>query len=283
MGPIVGAVTHAMTSHDRLTGVVLIGGSAGALEPLITVLGGLPVDLPATVCVVLHRPAQSRTSLPEILRRIRGHDVAMATDGEVLRGRMVRVAVPDRHLAIRDDRLSVFFGPREHRLRPAIDPLFRTAARSHGRRVTSVVLSGTLDDGAAGSASVGLRGGLTIAQDPAEAMFGDMPANAIATGQIGHVASVRDIPSIILDRLDRLSEAPVDPPGDPSPSSCPDCGGVLWTVEGAIEQVRCRVGHRFTREALENEHERVIEDALWTALRAVPDITATRSGGGTVT
>ena len=195
-------------------------------------------------------------------------------DGEVLRAGMVRVAVPDRHLAIRDGRLSVFFGPPEHRLRPAIDPLFRTAARSHGQRVTSVVLSGTLDDGAAGSASVRLRGGVTIAQDPAEAMFGDMPANAIATGQIAHVASVRDIPAIILDRLDRLSDAPPD-----GPAAGDRAGGA---AEGrAQERSDPSIARRF--DLRRGDSLRRADRILDALQRAVPDSAATRSGGGTVT
>lgn len=298
-------------------GLVVIGGSAGSLVALLEIVGDLPTDLPAAVCIALHLPPRATTSLAEIVRRVRGHDVAMARDGERLRPGAIRIAVPDRHLVVDGRRLGVTFGPREHRVRPAVDPLFRTAARAYRERLISVVLSGALDDGAAGTISVAVAGGMTIAQDPADALFGDMPANAIATGEVRHVLPVREIGSHITRRVwelvrgtdqfatgaehppddhhmrlderftfptetgllepadrDRsldVIDRPVDPPGDPSPYSCPECGGVLWVVPRGVTEFRCRVGHRYTHEALDGEQEAVIEDALWTALRALEE------------
>ena len=151
------------------------------------ILRDLPADLPAAVCVVLHMPAHGRTVLPDILRRTTRRDVSFAEDEEPLRRGAIRIAVPDRHLIIRDGRIGVVLAPRENRCRPAVDPLLRTAARAFGPRAISVVVSGALDDGAAGSTAVRLRGGTTIAQEPGDAIFPDLPANAIATGEIEHV------------------------------------------------------------------------------------------------
>ena len=296
--------------------LVVIGGSAGGLEALRHVLRGLPLDLPAAVCVVLHLPRRGTSVLPDILARVCGHDVAAATDGEPLLAGSIRVAVPDRHLVIRGGRIGVVLAPRENRHRPALDPLFRTAARAFGPRVVSVVLSGALDDGTAGTTAVHLLGGLTIAQDPDDAVFRDMPANAIATGRVRRVAPADGIGALIREALEQLPspmpddpgapQSPVvdasasetdelfsmprdvaepvrprtpdrdaktalDPPGQPSAYSCPDCGGVLWIVPGSDDHFRCRVGHRFTHDGLDLGQDAVIEDALWTALRALEE------------
>jgi two-component system chemotaxis response regulator CheB len=188
----------------------------------------LPPDLPAAVCVVIHLPSRHQTALAEILQRISGHDVALATDDERLRDGILRIAPPDRHLVVDDDRLRVILGPRENRARPAVDPLFRTAARAYGRRLISVVLSGALDDGTAGTQAVHLRGGTTIAHDPAEAPFADMPANAIATGVIDHVVRAAEIAPLICRLVADLTAAP--------PTGCRDDATPAAAVMGSEQR-----------------------------------------------
>ena len=285
--------------------LVVIGGSAGALMPLVTIVRALPGGLPAAVCVVIHMPESSSSELASLLGRGGRLRSRFAGDGTRLDPGTVSVAPPGSHLLVEDGRLRLSLGARENGSRPAIDPLFRTAAHAHGPRVVSVLLSGTLDDGAAGTVAVRRAGGITIAQDPAEAAFGDMPRNAIATGGVSEVLPTATIASRIeelvgrmaagseatrdgddpfddmprgdhpradedLDPVDRglLGTAPdLNPPA--SPYSCPACGGVLF--ERPPDQYLCRLGHRYSPNALSATQDEVVEDALWTALRSLEE------------
>jgi two-component system, chemotaxis family, protein-glutamate methylesterase/glutaminase len=174
------------TPPDRLP-LVVIGGSAGSIGPLTAIVRALPTDLPAAVCVVVHMPDDSSSGLATLLARGGRVQARFADDGDALSAGSVAVAPPGNHLMVQDGRLRLSSGAHENGSRPAIDPLFRTAAKAHGPRVVSVVLSGTLDDGAAGTVAVRRSGGVTIAEDPDEASFGDMPRNAIATGAVAEV------------------------------------------------------------------------------------------------
>jgi two-component system chemotaxis response regulator CheB len=227
----------------------------------------------------------------------------------------VAVAPPGNHLLVHDGTLALSQGARENGVRPAIDPLFRSAARSAGPDVVSVLLSGTLDDGAAGTAIVRAGGGVTIVQDPAEADFPDMPRKAIATGEVAAVLPVAAIAPAIRAAVETMAQRPAgdggnnhndggpadnpgpeaataadtpagDPQGDPvdrgvhgpapdlkgepSPYSCPACGGVLYERMPPAQYL-CRLGHRYSPESLRAGQEEVIEDALWTALRTLEE------------
>lgn len=160
--------------------VVVIGASAGGVETLIRVVRGLPTDLAATVCIVLHIAPGSPSALPSILQRASALPCRSAVDGEPLRVGEILIAPPDRHLTVTDGRVSLTVGPRENGHRPAIDTLFRTAAVAQDGKVIGVILSGTRDDGTAGLAVIKSCGGTAIVQDPAEAMYPGMPASAIA-------------------------------------------------------------------------------------------------------
>jgi len=166
------------TSHGR--DIVVVAASAGGLEPLRTLLAGLPADLPAAVLVVLHVPASGGRTLPHILDRAGPLPAAAAVDGEPLRSGRVYVAPPDRHLLVMSDVVRTSRGPRQNGVRPAANPLFRSAALVGGPRTIGVVLSGTLDDAALGSATVEQRGGRIIIQDPVEATYDSMPRCALA-------------------------------------------------------------------------------------------------------
>jgi two-component system chemotaxis response regulator CheB len=294
--------------------LIVVGGSAGAIEPLRIVLGGLSAGFPAAVCVVVHLPEDAPSALPALLARTGPLAASFAQDGDRLAAGRILVAPPGFHLLVSDDRVRLSRSARENGSRPAIDPLFRTAARFFGPHVTSVVLSGTLDDGAAGTAFVRARGGTTIAQEPGDALFADMPRNAIVTGVVDHVLPAAGIPALLEQLADRAAtSAPgmAERGGDPettvadllggplasdgdlngqedtverglagpatdlagvgSPYSCPDCGGVLFERGQGSGQFLCRIGHRFSPDALEGSQERIIEDALWVALRALED------------
>ncbi|HZQ56930.1 MAG TPA: chemotaxis protein CheB [Acidimicrobiales bacterium] len=275
--------------------VVVVGASAGGIEALKEVLAGLPADLPAAVLVVLHIPPAGGRSLPAILARATGLRVQAAEDGEPLEHGRAYVCVGDKHLLVGEEHVHVRRGPRENGHRPAVDPLFRSAARFHGPRVIGVVLSGTLSDGTAGLHAVKRRGGIAVVQDPADAMYGGMPASAIEYVRVDHVVPAAEIGPVICRLVKEPSgPEPEDPtalmrkevalveagdgvlerehPGRPSSWPCPDCSGVLWQIDdGPLLRFRCRVGHAWTAEALLEVQGDEVEAALWTALRALED------------
>jgi two-component system, chemotaxis family, protein-glutamate methylesterase/glutaminase len=291
-------------SHRDL---VVVGASAGGVEALSTLVGGLPVSYPGTLLVVLHVAPGSTSVLPRILDRAGPLPAAHAVHGDPLtRGRVV-VAPPDHHLLVGDGRVELSAGPRENGHRPAVDVLFRSAARAYGPRVVGVVLSGTLDDGSAGLVAVREGGGTTVVQDPDDALYSGMPANAIATVGPQHVLALADIPALLVelagpatgsaehpwpgddardqpegeltDREARIATVAADEllapdgPGEPSGLSCPDCHGVLHVVgeRGGLQRFRCRVGHVWSLESLVAGQDAAVEAALWGALRALEE------------
>lgn len=274
----------------------MIGASAGGVEALQSLLRGLPADLPAAVLVVLHMPSSARSALAQILGRASSVPVRHAADGDALEPGVVHVAVPDRHLMVLGDEIVLSRGPRENGHRPAVDVLFRSAARARGPRVIAVVLSGALDDGTAGMIAVRTRGGVGIAQDPDEAAYASMPSHAIEVGGADHTAPVdkmgpllaglaaEEIDDDVVPQPSGLMEAETamadlddelldtERPGTPSGFGCPSCGGSLFTItEGAMERFRCRVGHAWSPEALAEEQTQAIEGAIWMAMRALSE------------
>ena len=138
--------------------IVVIGGSQGAIEALLQIVPALPSDLDAAIFVVVHLPVEANSYLPNMLTRAGQLRAAPPADREPIRAGQIYVAPPNFHLTVEDGNMHVLRGPRENRHRPAIDPLFRTAARTFGPRVIAVLLSGNLDDGSAGLLAVsGLR------------------------------------------------------------------------------------------------------------------------------
>jgi two-component system, chemotaxis family, protein-glutamate methylesterase/glutaminase len=177
-------LTLRATTAEPATRLIVIGASAGGLPPLRTVIAALPADLAAAVLVVVHVPATGTSLLPEILARTTALDVEPARDSLQLRPGLVLVAPPNRHLVVDGGHVALQDGARENGHRPAVDPLFRSAAAAFGDRCCAVVLSGARDDGAAGMAEVRRRGGVAIVQDPGEALHPDMPANAMAASGV---------------------------------------------------------------------------------------------------
>ena len=283
-----------MANHE----IIVIGASAGGVEALAALVQGLPADLPASLFVVLHLGPHSASVLPQILSQKGTLPARHARDGEAIEPGRIYVASPDRHLLVRHGRVRVSLGPKENSLRPAADPLFRSAAQAYGRRVVGVVLSGTLDDGTAGLQAIKSRGGVTIVQDPRDALFAGMPRSALEGVTIDHCLPITEIAPLLV----RLAYEPVkgggeqpmsdeyekeaeiaefdlaviqddaQRPGVPSGFACPDCGGALWELhEGELIRFRCRVGHAWSPSSLLAEQSEALESALWTALRALEE------------
>ncbi len=278
--------------------LVVIGASAGGVEALKEVAAGLPSDLAAAVVVVLHLPPHAESRLAHILTRVGTLPASQAEDGEPLCAGKVLVAPPDRHLLVEDEHVRLTRGPRENGVRPSVDVLFRSAALAYGPRTVAVVLSGARDDGAVGARAVDQRGGTVLVQDPRDAVFAGMPESTLALDHPDRVLPLAEIAPAIVGALDPLPNgdavrdtthdemtletefASLDPAalqrdnpgGEPSPFSCPACGGVLWEVEdGDALRFRCRVGHAYTADGVLDAEGNELERALWTALRALQE------------
>ena len=276
--------------------IVVVGASAGGVQALISIAKDLPADLQAPVVVVLHVPAAGGSALPAILARAGPLDARHARDGEALEPGTIYVAPPDLHLLVAEGAASLVRGPQENGHRPAIDPLFRSAAREFGPGAIAIVLSGSRDDGAAGAAAVAARGGRVLVQDPAEAILAAMPENAIAADHPDYVVPVAEIAPIVArltaepapdsptgdtqeleveDRYAAFDLGTIErrrPSGEPSPYSCPACGGVLREADDdSLLRFRCRVGHAFAAESLLDGSSETVDRALWIALRALEE------------
>ena len=259
---------------------------------------GLPGDLPAAVLVVHHFPANSVSALPSILSRAGPLPAEHAVDGQEIQPGRIYVAPPDRHMLVVENRIHLSRGPRENGHRPAIDPLFRSAASSFGPRVIGVLLSGSLDDGTVGMMAVKRQGGLGVVQDPGEALYPAMAQSAMERIGVDAVLPVQEI-ARLLTRLSQESvafqpggtamlpeeEEVQDPaesgtaaivdgpfPGPPSALTCPDCGGALWEqADGEVVRYRCHVGHAYTADSMVGAHAALVEAALWSAVRALEE------------
>lgn len=200
-------------------------------------------------------------------------------------------------MLVEDGWVDATRGPRENRHRPAIDPLFRTAAHAHGRRVIGIVLSGNLDDGSSGLMAVKIAGGLAVVQDRREAICPEMPTRAKQYAKADYELTVKEIAELLVKQTSGASEGGVrggevamadiaregekarlefdanrEKAGKPSAMSCPECGGVLWEVEeGELLRYRCRVGHAYTADSLRTEMTEAVEAALWASMRALEE------------
>jgi two-component system, chemotaxis family, protein-glutamate methylesterase/glutaminase len=276
--------------------IVVIGGSAGALQPLIQIVRGLPHTLPAALFVVIHTSADTPGMLPQLIANGSTMPTGYARDGESIEHGRVYIAPGDHHLLIGNGAVKLSRGPRENGFRPAVDPLFRTAADRYGPRVVGIVLSGGLDDGTLGLGHVKRCGGAAIVQSLDEAYVASMPLNAMRSVEVDHVVSAIDMVGLIVrmahespeekrmvmatdrnekpDRVERGLHALKQRtfPGPSSGFTCPDCGGTLWeSSDGDLLRFTCHVGHSYSPETLLNAKAAVLEPALWTALRTLEE------------
>jgi two-component system chemotaxis response regulator CheB len=276
--------------------LIVVGASSGGIEALKVIVGGLPADLPVAVLVVVHTSPDSPRLLADILNRPGFLPCQYAQDQEVIRTGHIYLAPPNYHLLVEPGRLRVVQGPRENRARPAIDPLFRTAAVAYGARTVGVILSGNLNDGMAGLIAVKRARGIAIVQDPSDALYPSMPQSALGAVEADHVVALSEMAAVWLQVIHQPvpAEATTFLPseqeetymvreadrgrkrvaavGPPSAFVCPDCGGGLYEIEEEpLWRFRCRVGHAYTAEVLRAEKAQVLEQALWVALRTLEE------------
>jgi two-component system chemotaxis response regulator CheB len=270
--------------------IVVIGGSAGALDALRPILAGLPADLPAAILIVLHVGEVSY--LPAILDRSSTLPVVSATSGAKIEPGRVYVGPPGVHFLVHDSHILLRRGPRENLSRPAVDALFRSAGASLGGRVIGIVLSGSLSDGTAGLRAIKRCGGFTIVQQPEDAEVPSMPRSALGYADVDHVCAAADMAEL----LGRLVREPAGPSpevptdirleaaiaaqeladmraddmlGKISRFTCPECHGALWEIsDGSMLRFRCHVGHAFTADAVLSAQGEEIDKMLGTLQRS---------------
>ena len=274
--------------------IVTIGGSAGSLAVLKQLLAELPADFPATLFVAVHGPSRSPGYLAEALTTVSKLPVERAIDGRPIERSRVYIAVPDRHLLITGDVIRLGDGPRENMAKPAIDPLFRSAALSHGGRVVGVVLSGRLNDGASGLNAIKACGGTAVVQHPLDAEADQMPLAALEAVAADEIATSTNLASVLAAIVTTDAGVSIEPPpsialevriaaggrlgsralrdfADPSALSCPDCHGVLSEVRGERPlRYRCQIGHAHTADSLASQTGE-LDEAMHVALRVMEE------------
>ena len=275
--------------------LVVIGASFGGVEALITLVGGLPKDFPAFLAVVQHVGSQP-SILPELLSRAGPLRAVHPRPDEPLRLGRIYVAPPDQHLLVTPRSIRLNRGPRENHTRPAIDPLFRTAALHWGRSAIGVVLTGELDDGTAGLAAIKSCGGCTVVQDPQEAVAPSMPSSALANVDVDHCVLLPAIAPLLSRLVAPPSPVPAPgaPPeallreqsafegvesmanlqaiGTPSQLTCPDCGGTLsWMRSARPVRYRCHTLHAYTAWSLVSAQAERTDHALQASFRALKE------------
>src|SRR4029453_2511595 len=255
----------------------------------------LPAALPAAVFVVLHVSATGTSALPEILSRHGPLPASHAKDGELVERGRIYVAPPAHHVLLRGGHVPLARGPPENGHRPAVDSLFRSAAREYATRVIGVVLSGALDDGTAGLLAIKSRGGVAVVQETEDALYPGMPCNALEHVHVDHVVAVASMGKLLARLTAEPAGGPPGPvpavmtmevgleglslealegehPGQPSRFSCPDCNGVLWEIQtGRLQRYRCRVGHAWSPESLLTQQTEALEAALRIAMRTLEE------------
>jgi two-component system, chemotaxis family, protein-glutamate methylesterase/glutaminase len=276
--------------------IIVMGASAGGLPAFNRIIKKLPHDLNAAVFIVWHVSPYSTSLLPDILSRSGKLEAKHPADGESIQKGKIYVAPPDRHLLLEAGRIRLAKGPKENRFRPAVDPLFRSAAYAYGARVVGVVLTGALDDGTAGLWAIKDRGGIAVVQDPAEAEQPSMPSSALNNVQIDYCLPISEIPPLLVT----LTQQTVEQAGPPvskqleietkialgadsaeldvtqlgkiSEFTCPDCHGSLTKINnGSLQRFRCHTGHSFSNGTLLAEVTDSVEQALWNTIRAVEE------------
>ena len=282
--------------------IIVMGASAGGIEALLELAPSLPADLPAAILLVVHIPESYVSHLPALLNQRGRLPASHPDDGQPVTPGHIFVAPPGFHLTVLDGCMRLTRGPRENSVRPAIDPLFRTAANHYRRRVVGVLLSGTLDDGTAGLLQVKMRGGVTMVQSLDDALFASMPGTALKYMEVdytlpvsgmaaalaalahGHAAShggtstmsrgsQEDDDDLVAQSRGRWEEG-VDTADKRSVLTCPECGGVLWEMDTSTPMLRfqCHTKHAYSADSLVSAQGTAAEASLWASVRRLEEV-----------
>lgn len=275
--------------------IIVIGASAGGFEALKKLIIELPVNTGAAVLIVWHLSSEVSGILPQVLNKLGKIPAKHPEDHEEIRPDMIYVAPPDFHMTLQESTIRLTKGPKENRFRPAIDPLFRSAAYFHGNRIIGVILSGYLDDGTSGLWLIKEYGGTTVVQDPADAEIKGMPESAIRAVKVDYIVALDKMASLLVQLVketrDKTSRLRPDDDrvrleidiaaqaaeiknsvmlvGEASRFTCPDCHGVFGMIrEGNIVRFRCHTGHAYSPQNLLEAINSDIEQNLYNTLRA---------------
>jgi two-component system chemotaxis response regulator CheB len=275
--------------------IVVAGASLGGVDAFQRLVAELPSDFEAPLLLVLHI-GNYRSVLPRLLEAKGGRPAMHPADGDVIRPRHIYVAPPDRHMLVDGPVVRLSKGPKEHHSRPAIDPLFRSAALTRGEDVIGLVMTGALNDGSAGLQAIKATGGRAVVQDPDDAFEPSMPASALAWVDVDAIAPLHELPAV-LDRLATQSQPRsktvakehllieqqwflgmgnvmehMERTASPSTYVCPDCKGSLWEItDSRPVRYRCHTGHAYTLRTLYETQFAQTDEALWNAVRALQE------------
>lgn len=278
--------------------IIVMGASAGGFDALKAIVKGLPPSLDASIFIVWHMSPNIRGVLPDVLNSVNTIYAAHAHDNEAILPNRIYVAPPDHHLLIEDGHVRVTHGPKENRFRPAVDPLFRSAAFTYRNRVIGVILSGALDDGTSGLWAVKNYGGVAVVQDPADAEVSSMPESALRAVQVDYTAPVAKMAALLTSLSQQAAGLNIIPMkqdeqtkaeikiaesdsafeqnilqfGHPSTFACPECHGVLSVLkDGERVRYRCHTGHAYSADSLLAAVTEKIEDNLYSAIRGIEE------------
>jgi two-component system chemotaxis response regulator CheB len=280
--------------------IIVIGASAGGFEAMKRLVADLPADMDVSIFIVWHMSPDVHGVLPTVLNRTSKLLAAHAYDGETIVPGRIYVAPPDHHLLIEKDKMRITRGPKENRFRPAVDPLFRSAAYAYGTQVIGVILSGALDDGTAGLWTIKHKGGLAVVQEPMDAEVPSMPESALREVKVDHRVPMSEMAALLIKLAseqvssgnngmameehkrteleiriaaeDNAFEHGIMKYGELTPYTCPDCHGVLSALkDGTRTRFRCHTGHAFSADSLLATITENIEESLWSAIRGVEE------------
>lgn len=266
--------------------LIVIGASSGGVAALRTLVADLPHDFPVPILVVLHIGAH-RSTLPALLNAAGPLFAKHGEDGEAILAGGVYVAPPDRHMIVADGHIRLLRGPKENCARPAIDPLFRSAAETFGESAVGVILSGNLNDGTLGLYEIKRHGGVAIAQNPGDAVYPEMPQSAVEHVAIDYCLPLTRIPEMLIGLVNqkdtgqmanrKISTEPDRHARDiynnqmfdrPLTVTCPDCGGALKMFKfGSIVKFGCHIGHSYTAEIMAAAQFEDMEKGMRAAIR----------------
>lgn len=278
--------------------IIVIGASAGGFEAIQTLVAGLPADFKASIFIVWHMSPDTTGILPFVLNKQSKCPAFNARNNEPILPGHIYVAPPDHHLLLENGYTRLTRGPKENRFRPAVDPLFRSAASIYGPRVIGIILSGALDDGTSGLWSIKQAGGLAVVQEPSDAAVPSMPENALHSVAVDYCVPVADMAALLV-RLcnEEINQIPGNMKrneqtetelavaaednqaalqlfrqGKLTPYTCPECNGVLAQLgDGDRPRFRCHTGHAFSPDVLLAAISQHIEDSYYKVMRGLDE------------